>query len=83
MDYSEVWGIAANRIDKFFSAQSDVEKLSELHYKYRAADVLIEKLPDRQFSIVSLPRTQVTITGGEDADEIHRRFYMQFLSAGG
>lgn len=83
MDYHEIWGIEARRIDEFFSAQSDVVKLSEFHYKFRSADVLIEKLSDRHFSIVSLPRTQVTITGAEDADEIHRRFYMQFLSAGG
>lgn len=83
MNYCEVWGIAAHRIDEFFSKQSELEELSELHYRYKSADIIIEKLPDRQFSIVSLPRTQVSITGAEDADEIHRRFYMQFLSAGG
>lgn len=83
MDYDEIWGIAYSRINDFFSLQSDVSKTDEHLFQYKAATIELEELPDRWNFSMRIAQTRVKITGGPDADEIHYRFYMRFLSAGG
>ena len=83
MKYDEIWGIAYPRVSEFFSAQSDVEIISDGAFRYGDAAVELEALPDKHMGSMIIARTRVRIEGGADADEIHRRFYMRFLSAGG
>ena len=83
MDYDETWGIAFNRVSEFFSAQGDVEKTDDCLFRYKDSRIELEELPDRHNFSMRIAQTRVKITGGADADEIHRRFYMRFLSAGG
>lgn len=54
-------------------------------YRYGGCRIAVEPLPDRLLGgRWPMPRTQVVFTG-EDADTktIYRRFFLQFLSAGG
>ena len=83
MNYDEIWGIAFPRVSEFFSAQSDVEKVNEGAFRYGEAAVMLDALPDKHMGSMIIAQTRVRIDGGTDADEIHRRFYMRFLSAGG
>ena len=83
MNYDEIWGIAFYRVSEYFSAQGDVEKMSACTFRYGDAAVELEALPDKHIGSMIIAQTRVKITGCADADEIHRRFYMRFLSAGG
>lgn len=83
MNYDETWGVSFKRISEFFSTQDDVEKMDDRSFRYKDSSIRLEKLPDRiNFSMRTL-QTQVKITGDADADDIHHRFFMRFLSAGG
>ena len=82
MEYDEVWGIAAARIVEFFSSQSDVARDGN-DFVLGNARATVEPLPDSTVMKWALPRTRVTVRGGSDAEELHRRFFLRFLSAGG
>ena len=60
-----------------------VTELSETEYSYLGASISLQPLPPRQMGSVHIARTRVVISGESDADDIHRRFFMRFLSAGG
>lgn len=46
--------------------------------------VSLEELPARVLGTVALPRTRVTFAGdAQDVEETYRRFFLQFVSAGG
>ena len=81
MNYDEIWGIAFPRVSEFFSGQT--KKEDECSFRYGEALIALEPLPDRHLGSMVIAQTRVRITGGTDADEIHRRFNMCFLSAGG
>ena len=66
--FDEVWAIEKERIEAFFAKHGG------------EAEVL--SLPERSIGIMTVPQTRVIITG-ENAEEIHRLFNLQFLSAGG
>lgn len=83
MNYDEIWGIAFPRVSEYFSAQDDVEKTDDGSFRYGTAVVEPEALPDKHMGSMVIAQTRVRITGGADADDLHRRFYMRFLSAGG
>ena len=82
MNYNEIWGIAFSRISKYFSTQEDVESFGPRSFKFKDAVIELEELPDKALGSMRVCQTRVTISG-EDAEEIHRRFYLQFLSAVG
>lgn len=82
MEYDEVWGIAADRIRDFFLSQSDVIHDGE-NFVCGNARITVEPLPDNTMLPWRLPRSRVCICGGSDAEPIHKRFFMRFLSAGG
>ena len=83
MDYDEVWGIDYSRVRDFFDAQTDVVGTSEGGYCFGGAEITVTRLPDKAMGSLHFARTKVTICGKADADEIHKRFFMRFLSAGG
>ena len=68
MTYDEVWAVDANRITAFFKDNND--------------EVTIIPLPDRRLRSMVMPQTRIIISG-ENADELYRRFYLAFITAGG
>lgn len=83
MNYDEIWGIAFPRVSGYFSEQSDVKKENDCLFHYKEARIELEALPDKHMGSMRIPHTRVLISGEEDADALHRRFYLRFLSAGG
>ena len=83
MKHDELWGIAFARVSEYFSAQDDVETISECTFRCGDAGIVLEKLPDKRLGSMIIAQTRVKIDGGADADDIHHRFTMRFLSAGG
>lgn len=66
--YDEVWAVDADRIEAFFREDP--------------GDVTVIPLPDRRLGSMVMPQTRIIITG-ENADELYRRFYLSFMTAGG
>lgn len=83
MHYNENWAIDTKRVHTFFDAQPDVQRTAN-GYRYKNCLITVTALPSNKQSIFSLPRTHLIIQGPEEeADAIHRRFFLNFLSAGG
>ena len=78
----EIWGIAFARVCEFFSEQRNVIRENEQCFMYKNTRIELERQPDRKMGSLVFPRTRVVIRG-EEAEEIYRRFYLRFLSAGG
>lgn len=70
-EYDEVWAVDAKRIERFFLDLGDT-----------AGNVRVIALPERRVGMLAFPQTRVIIAG-EDAEEIHRKFALNFMSAGG
>ena len=68
MTYDEIWAVDPKRVEAFFSDQGD--------------DVTVIPLPDRHLRSMVMPQTRIIITG-ENAEELYRRFYLAFMTAGG
>ena len=66
--YDEVWAVDAKRIEAFFGENP--------------GDVTVISLPDRTLGSMTMPQTGIIING-ENADELYRRFYLSFVTAGG
>ena len=66
--YDEVWAVDSARIEAFFSKHP--------------GDVTVISLPERTLGSMTVPQTRVIIKG-ENADELYRRFYLSFMTAGG
>ena len=83
MEFNETWGIEYSRAAAFFDQQTDVLREAEGRYRYGDAEITLTRLPDKRMGSLRFARTELSICGGTDADDIHRRFFMRFLSAGG
>ncbi|MCR4606756.1 MAG: hypothetical protein K5771_03410 [Oscillospiraceae bacterium] len=85
MHISETWSISAERVRYFFSRQgSDACQIENDIFSYGLCKILITPLPPRQVGILCFPQTMVEFIGPEpDITYIHRRFVLQFISAGG
>lgn len=68
MMYDEVWAVDSKRIKAFF--------------RDNPGDVTVIPLPERTLGSMTMPQTRIIITG-ENADELYRRFYLSFMTAGG
>lgn len=83
VNIEELWGISSGRIREFFLSQKDVIQTGENSFSYQQAVVMVTPLPDKKMGSIIIPQTRVTVSGEEGAEEIHRRFELRFLSAGG
>ena len=84
MQIAETWSISYERIDAFFSAQADLCAEGEGRFTYGCCMIRLTPLPPRRVGRFCFPQTHVAFDGPEeDADAIHRRFVLQFISAGG
>ena len=68
MVYDEIWAVDAERIKAFF--------------RKNPGEVTVIPLPDRTLGSMIMPQTRIIIRG-DDADELYRRFYLSFMTAGG
>ncbi len=84
MQISEIWSVSADRIRDFFLAQSDVAQNGEDSFCCGQCGIRLESLPLRRVGGFCFPQTRVEFDGpDEDTAAIHRRFVLQFVSAGG
>ncbi len=84
MQISETWSISDERIRAFFLAQNDIRKLENSIFSCGQCEIRLTPLPLREVGRFAFPQTRVEFDGLEpDVREIHRRFVLQFISAGG
>ena len=84
MKRTERWSISAERISAFFLAQDDVRQIGEGCYCYRTCEIRFRALPPHRVGSLSFSSTEISFEGGEeDTETIHRRYFLQFVSAGG
>lgn len=87
--YVENWAVSVERMTDFFHKEYGVVFfIATGHSEYRttinSTTVTLRPLPDNGVLIVPIHRTEITIEGPEDeATQIHHKFMMNFLSAGG
>ena len=83
MTFDENWAIAPSRITAFFRQQPDVAETPD-GFRFGDCRIVLEPLPSSGNGIWDIPRTRVWMEGPEeDTKEIHSRFFLRFLSAGG
>ena len=80
---SENWAIKSDRICEFFRSQEDVTESNGI-FLYKSCCITLTPLPPPQSEIFAISRTQIKMDGPEnEVREIHHRFFLRFLSAGG
>ena len=83
MTVSETWGIPIERIESFFSGQEDVLRTGDKRYIYKECGICLTRLPDRELGGIRVPQTLIEFSGREnDTQEIRKRFFLRFISAG-
>ena len=78
----ENWAVKADRIRDFFRSQYDVTESEGVFFYKNCRITLTSLLP--QNGIFAVSRTELQIDGPDkEVHEIHHRFFLRFLSAGG
>lgn len=81
MEYKEIWAVPILQIERFFKENPAVQ-CDGTNYFYKNCIITIEKLPEK--GILKIPQTRIVMSGQEeDTKEIHEKFFLNFLSAGG
>ena len=84
MEIREIWSVSDERIKDFFLAQEDVRQNEDISFSCGPCVICIASLPPRQIGRFRFPQTKVLFSGpDEETAAIHRRFVLQFISAGG
>ena len=84
MQIREIWAIPLERIERFFQSQDDVRPNSDSGFFFGQCEIRITTMAEREMGRLRFPQTRMEFEGpDEDAKEIHRRFVLQFISAGG
>ena len=84
MKKEEVWSVSIDRVREFFRAQPDVTAENGDFYTFQAVQITLKALEPAKNGIFSASRTRIVMEGPEEeVKAIHRRFFLQFLSAGG
>ena len=83
MVLEEDWGIPPERVRQFFLAQPDVSELPG-GFQFRGCHICLMPTHKTLLGNWTQARTILRIEGTDtDVQAIHRRFFLQFLSAGG
>lgn len=81
MEYNEIWAVSTGQAEEFFQ-QNPAVQYDGSNYFYKNCIITIEKLPERE--ILKIPQTRIVMSGQDsDTEEIHKKFFLHFLSAGG
>ena len=79
----ENWAIPPERIREFFRQQTDVSE-AEDGFVFRQCRIRLIPQSGQLMGKWQQQRTVITLDGPEaDTQEIYKRFFLQFLSAGG
>lgn len=79
----ENWGVARRRIEEFFFSLDEVRRSGDGSFQYGNCVIRLIELPSHPVGPFSFPGTQIEFSGPEqETEEIHRRFVLQFISAG-
>ena len=82
MEIRQVWGVPRARIEEFLRAEGLRETEPGL-FSAESCSVRLTALPPRSMGIFSVSPTQLDFSGADEAvAALHRRFTLQFLSAG-
>ncbi len=80
---SEIWAVSRERISDFFLSQDDVYRNGDDCFLYKECEIRLAVRPERVLGRLSFPATQVDFRGPDpDSEEIYRRFFLRFISAG-
>ena len=83
MRKEEIWAISSEQAKTFFQQQPDVDE-TEKGFRFADCFVTVTALPPKGEGFWRMPQTKITMEGNEeDLNSIYRRFFLQFLSAGG
>lgn len=83
MRIQENWAVSPARARAFFASQPDVAAAGE-DFRYKSCTIRLLDVPVAAHLPFAVPRVLLEITGPEEeVRAIHRRFFLQFLSAGG
>ena len=83
MVYDENWAVETGRVAAFFLDQPDVEQTHD-GFRFGGCRITLESLPPAGSGFWAIARTRVRMEGPqEDTTQIHSRFFLRFLSAGG
>ena len=84
MEIREIWAIPLDRIERFFQSQNDVRPNGNGDFSFGQCEIRITSMPEREIGRLRFPQTQMEFEGPDaDTERIHRRFVLQFISAGG
>ncbi len=84
MTKEEIWGVAIDRVRRFFREQPDVQEEGANRFCHGDCVVSLTELKPKGMGVWAGKRTQVHFEGGDaDTEEIYHRFFIQFLSTGG
>lgn len=79
----EIWAVSFEQAERFFLRQTDVKK-TDCGFLFRGCNIELSILPHRGEGFWQIPQTKITLEGPEeDLKMIYRRFFVQFVSAGG
>ena len=82
MEIRQVWGVSRARIEEFLRSESLQETEPGL-FCAESCTVRLTALPPRSMGIFSVSPTQLDFSGADDeVAALHRRFTLQFLTAG-
>ena len=83
MQIREIWAVPRERIERFFQSQDDVRPSGNGGFSFGQCEIRITSMPERELGRLCFLQTQMAFEGSEeDAEKIHRRFVLQFISAG-
>ena len=84
IEIREIWSVSDERIKDYFLAQGDVRQDEVSSFSCGPCKICLALLPPREVGRFRFPQTRVTFSGpDEETAAIHRRFVLQFISAGG
>ena len=83
MRKDEIWAVESNKVLPFFQEQADLEETGT-GFRFAACQITVTALPQKGEGFWRIPQTRVVMEGpDQDVNIIYRRFFLQFLSAGG
>ena len=83
MRKEEIWAVPLAQAKAFFQQQPDVNDLAQ-GFRFAGCSITVTELPPRGEGFWCMPQTKITMEGPEeDLNQIYRRFFVQFVSAGG
>ena len=84
MRKEEIWSISLERALAFFRDQPDVTIENDHAFRFRSCRILLTELAPVGAGIWAAKRIRLCIEGETgDVEVIYRRYFLQFLSAGG